>query len=237
MTVVTAGVAQKPAVLIFDVNETLLDLESLTPLFKRLFGTEQVMREWFNSLILYSMTITLSGVYTDFLSLGGGVLRMLGGVHGIAIEPSDVAQLEEGLRTMPAHKDAADGLRMLKDAGFRLVTLTNSPSSSSGRSPLDHAGLSRYFERQFTVDAVRAFKSSPVAYGLVTLSLQVPPSSCCLVAAHVWDTIGAQSAGMGAALITRPGNALLPAAALPQPTVVGRNLPEVAARLIEHWRS
>src|SRR5580704_12726050 len=132
---------EKPTVLIFDVNETLIDIESLQPLFERLFGTAHATREWFNTLIMYSMTITLSDAYVDLLSLGGGVLRMMADVHGIAIEPADVAILEEGLRTLPAHADAAEGLRMLRDAGFRLVTLTNSPSTSSGRSPLDHAGL------------------------------------------------------------------------------------------------
>ena len=34
-----------------------------------------------------------------------------------------------------------------------------------------------------------------------------------MVAAHVWDTIGAQSVGFSAALITRPGNAPLPSTA------------------------
>ena len=91
---------EKPTVLIFDVNETLIDIEALNPLFERLFGTAHATREWFNNLILYSMTITLSDVYVDLMSLGGGVLRMMGGVRGVAIEPSDVAILEEGLRTL-----------------------------------------------------------------------------------------------------------------------------------------
>jgi 2-haloacid dehalogenase len=226
---------EKPAVLIFDVNETLIDIESLNPLFERLFGTAQTTREWFNNLIMYSMTITLSDVYVDLLSLGGGVLRMMAGARGIAIQPSDVTRLEEGLRTLPAHRDVAEGLDMLQSAGFRLVTLTNSPSLSGGRSPLDHAGLGAYFERQFTVDTVHAFKPSPLVYGLVTQSLGLRPSNCCLVAAHVWDTIGAQSVGMAAALVTRPGNALLPHAGLPQPMLSGNTLPQVASRLIARW--
>jgi 2-haloacid dehalogenase len=36
----------KPSVLIFDVNETLIDFESMHPLFKRTFGDKRVMREW-----------------------------------------------------------------------------------------------------------------------------------------------------------------------------------------------
>lgn len=46
------------------------------------------------------------------------------------------------------------------------------------------------------------------------------PADCCMVASHVWDAIGAQSVGFSAALITRPGNAPLPAPGLPQPNIV-----------------
>lgn len=55
-----------PSVLVFDVNETLIDIESLAPLFADLFGDERVLREWFGQLIQYSMTITLAGKYVPF---------------------------------------------------------------------------------------------------------------------------------------------------------------------------
>jgi 2-haloacid dehalogenase len=51
---------KRPA-LVFDVNETLLDLETLTPHFARIFGDGGVMREWFAQLILYSEALTLAG--------------------------------------------------------------------------------------------------------------------------------------------------------------------------------
>jgi 2-haloacid dehalogenase len=47
----------------------------------------------------------------------------------------------------------------------------------------------------------------------------------------VWDTIGAQSAGFSAALITRPGNAELPVEDLPQPTLVAADLRTLAKQL------
>ncbi len=33
--------------LVFDVNETLLDLEALAPHFARMFGERSSLREWF----------------------------------------------------------------------------------------------------------------------------------------------------------------------------------------------
>ena len=46
----------RPRVMIFDVNETLIDFQSLNPLFEKTFGDEKVLREWLGHLILYSMT-------------------------------------------------------------------------------------------------------------------------------------------------------------------------------------
>ncbi|GII59814.1 hypothetical protein Pth03_82030 [Planotetraspora thailandica] len=67
--------------------------------------------------------------------------------------------------------------------------------------------------------------------------MAVPPSACFMVACHVWDTVGAQSASYTAGLITRPGNAPLPVASLPQPNLVAPDLPGLADQLIQRWRS
>jgi 2-haloacid dehalogenase len=224
-----------PSICVFDVNETLLDIEFLSPLFERLFGDRQVLREWFAQLILYSEAITLSGIYTTFFSLGQGVLRMLGTIHSVSVEQSDIDELRTRMLTMPAHPDVSSGLRQLKDAGFRLVTLTNSPTDPQ-TSPLKHAGIDGWFDKCFSVDRVRRFKPDPRVYHMVAEELDVPASAICMVAAHVWDTIGAQSVGCSAALISRRGNAPLPLPILPQPQAVAPDLPGIAAQLIKLWR-
>jgi 2-haloacid dehalogenase len=107
----------KPSVLVFDVNETLIDIESLTPLFKRVFGDKRVLREWLGHLILYSMTLTLSGLYKGFFSLGQGLFEMVGEIHHVKVSPADVEALKMGMLTMPAHPDVKKGLEMLEGAG------------------------------------------------------------------------------------------------------------------------
>jgi 2-haloacid dehalogenase len=136
---------------------------------------------------------------------------------------------------MPAHPDVPAGLKQLKEANFRLVTLTNSPPDPQ-TSPLKHAGIDSWFEKSFSVDRVRRFKPAPQVYHMVAEELDVPPSAICMVAAHVWDTIGAQSVGCSGALIARPGNAPLPVPGLPQPQAVAPDLPGVATQLIKLWR-
>ncbi len=217
--------------LVFDVNETLIDIESIKPYFAERFGDSGVLREWFGQLVMYSMTLTLSGRYVDFFSLGQSVLRMLAEIYGIELSDDEVAALTRAMATMPAHPDVEQGLSQLRDDGYRLVSLTNSPGRPGMPSPLENAGLASYFERQFSVGDLRVFKPSAVLYQHTAQELGVEPSACMMVAAHAWDTIGAQAAGFGGALITRPGNAPLRAAGVPQPAFVAPDLIDLALQL------
>jgi 2-haloacid dehalogenase len=153
---------------------------------------------------------------------------MVGAIKGVKVRPHDLDEIKTAMMTMPAHSDVVEGLKHLKKLGYRMVTLTNSPPNPSGKSPLEQAGLAGYFERQFSIETVRSYKPSQGVYHMVAQELDVQPSSCCMVAAHVWDTIGAQSAGFSAALITRPGNAPLPTPGLPQPNFVAKDLIHLA---------
>jgi 2-haloacid dehalogenase len=225
-----------PPVLVFDVNETLIDIDSLAPLFGERFGDERVLREWFGQLVMYSMTATLAECYVDFFTLGQGVLRMLADIYRVDITDDDVRRLQAQMSTMPAHRDAADALTMLRDNGFRLVTLTNSPYRSGTRTPLENAGLAELFEQQFSVESCRAFKPSPSVYRYVCQELGVLPADCMMVAAHVWDTLGAQNVGLSTALITRHGNPPLPVEGLPQPDLVVSDLRLLAEHLIDGRR-
>lgn len=224
-----------PSIIVFDVNETLIDIDSLAPFFQRMFGDREILREWFNQLVLYSNAITLAGYYETFFTLGQAVLGMLGTIYGMPVQSADLEELRARMLSMPAHKDVPEGLLLLRNAGFRLMTLTNSPPDKDGGA-LERTGLSHLIERQFSVDSVRRFKPAPEVYHLVTEILNVPPRAICLVAAHTWDTLGAQSVGFSAGLVTRAGNAPLPISGLPQPQVVAPDLVQLAKQIISMWR-
>lgn len=224
-----------PNVLVFDVNETLLDIEVLQPLFLRLYGNAWSMREWFAQLILYSQVLSLAGIYKPFGELGTGVLRMVGLTRQITIADSDIIELRSLMRHMPPHPEVAGALDQLQQAGFRMVTLTNSAPDPNG-GPLERSGLGRFFERSFSVDEVKRFKPAPETYRCVASTLQVEMAEMCLVAAHTWDTLGAQALGCSAALVARPGNAALPVEGLPQPDIVAPDLQGVANEIVRRWR-
>jgi len=222
-------------IIVFDVNETLLDLESLRPTFDRIFQDPAAMRLWFANLITYSEALTLAGVYVPFTDIGAAVLRMLAATRDLVITDTDADELTSRFATMPPHPEVPGALHRLRDHGFRLFTLTDNTLAISGRQ-LEHGGVIDLFERRFSVDeTVRRHKPSPEAYQSVGTALGVGPEAACLVACHVWDTIGALSAGWQAGLILREGNA--PLAVGPQPTYTGKDLDAIADQLIERYPS
>lgn len=223
-----------PAIIVFDVNETLLDIATLEPFFARLFGDRKTMRDWYAQLVLYAEALTLAGSYAPFADVGGAVLRMLGEIRCVSVQDGDVAELRNLTLNMPCHSDVLPALARLREAGFRLVTLTNSAPDPTA-SPLERAGIAALLERQFSVDAVRRFKPAPETYRSVAEELGVPLSALCMVAAHSWDTLGAQAVGCSAALVTRTGNAALPLPGLVEPDIVERDMGRVADAIIRRW--
>ena len=69
--------------IVFDVNETLLDLTTMEPTFERIFGDKGAMRFWFANLIMYSAALTVAGCYVPFTDIGSAVMKMLADTRGI----------------------------------------------------------------------------------------------------------------------------------------------------------
>jgi 2-haloacid dehalogenase len=215
--------------IVFDVNETLLDLGTMEPTFERIFGEKQAMRLWFANFIMYSATLTVAGCYVPFTEIGAAVMKMLADTRGIKIGEADKTELTDKFSTMAPHPEVPAALRKLRDAGFRLFTLTDNLLEVQTRQ-LEHGGIADLFERRFSADGVKHHKPSRQAYAYVERELGVPPSQLCMVACHTWDTLGAVAAGWEAALIKRVGNDVLGVG--PQPHMVGSDLTDITNQLI-----
>jgi 2-haloacid dehalogenase len=160
-------------------------------------------------------------------------MQMLAATRGITIGDKDKKELTEKFSTMPPHSEVPTALRKLRDAGFRLFTLTDNLLEVQTRQ-LESGGIVDLFERRFSADGVKHHKPSREAYAYVERELAVGPSQLCLVACHTWDTLGAVAAGWEAALIKRIGNDVLGVG--PQPQIVGDDLNDVANKLIDRHK-
>ena len=217
-------------VLVFDVNETLLDVAALDPLFARVFGEPSVRREWFGQMLQNAFVSTITGTYRDFGALAMAAFTMVAERHSVTPSDADRKELRDGMRQLPPHPEVRGALEHVRDAGFRLATLTNSTAEVGGMQ-IANAGLRDLFEQTLSADAVQRLKPAPEPYRMAAERLGVSIGEVRLVAAHAWDIAGALNAGCVAAFVARPGQVLDPAA--PRPDIVGADLREAAERILD----
>lgn len=216
-------------VIVFDVNETLLDVRALTPHFERVFGDAGALSQWFGQLLQTAFVVTLSGRYHDFGACGRHALEIVAQRRGVALAQEEIAAVADAIRSLPPHPEVRESLARLRDAGFRLATLTNSAPDAL-QQQMQNAGLVGYFERLLSVEAVRKFKPAPETYQMAAAELRVPIAQMRLVAAHNWDVDGAMRAGAAAAFVARPGMVL--GSLDERPDIVGADLAQVVDEIL-----
>jgi 2-haloacid dehalogenase len=216
-------------VLLFDVNETLLDLGALDPHFARIFGDPSVRRTWFSLVLRNALTLTITGDYQDFVAVGGASLQMVADQHGVDLSAEDRAAISTTMTSLPAHDDVPRNLTRLNGAGFRLAALTNSPPDAA-RSQLENAGVAQLFERIMSVAPTARFKPAAEVYEMAAGELGVTTADITMVAAHDWDIAGAMRAGCRGAYLMRPGMVRNPL--YPEPDITGPDFDSVADQLL-----
>jgi 2-haloacid dehalogenase len=218
-----------PPVIVFDVNETLLDLRAMDPAFERAFGDTSVRQQWFQQLLSSAMVSIITDAYSDFGTLGRAALQMTAERRGMQLSEDDQQRILGTIRELPPHPEVRPALERLRDAGLRLATLTNS-TLQVAEAQMQHAGLRDLFDQVLSADTAGRLKPHRAAYEMAAQQLRVELGDVRLVAAHAWDVAGALRAGCAAAFVARPGMVLDPLA--PRPDVVGRDLAEVAEQLL-----
>lgn len=195
---------QRPDFIVFDVNETLLSLATLRPGFAEVFGSADLIGEWFARMLHGSVVSNELGDYRSFGTIGVEALLMLARKHGIDLSPERAEGVVAGMRRLEPHPDVIPALEALRDAGFRTATLTNG-SNEAAAAQLDHAGLTPLLDERMTVDEVRTFKPAKIVYETAAERFGVDISKMLMVAAHDWDIAGAEAAGCQTAFVKRPG--------------------------------
>jgi 2-haloacid dehalogenase len=218
-----------PAVIAFDVNETLLDLRALDPLFARSFGDAALRPQWFAQMLQLAFVGGLTGAYVDFTTAQHAALRMLAERTGTRLSDESAAAIVDGMSALPPHPEVPRALARLRSAGLPMAALTNSVATVA-EAQLTGAGLRPLFDAVISADSVRHLKPAPQPYLAVATHFGVPISDVRLVAAHAWDVSGALAAGARAALVRRPGVVASPLG--PQPDIVGATLDDVADEIL-----
>jgi 2-haloacid dehalogenase len=217
-------------VIAFDVNETLLDLRALDPLFADAFGDAGLRPQWFAQMLQLSFVGGLTGEYVDFTSAQHAALRMLAARTGKMVSASQAEAIVSAMSSLPPHPEVPAALARLRASGVTMVALTNSVQAVA-EAQIANARLADLFDAVVSADSVRRLKPAPEPYRAVAQRFGVELSSVRLVAAHAWDISGALAAGCRAALVERPGVVASPLGA--QPDIVGPSLTEVVDRIVQ----
>ena len=221
----------KPELLIFDVNETLLDLSPLKEKINTLMNHPDAFEHWFSKMIQFTMVETLTNTYSDFGEIGKASFVMLAAKYSKTISEDDIHSTLQLIRKLNPHPEVKPALEKLKSAGFKLVALTN-----GGLETLDlqmnYSTLGDLLDGHYSVEAVKKFKPHPAPYLNVLEKENVTPNRAMLVAAHAWDVAGAQHIGMQTAFIKRPGKFPYPKGE--RPTLVCTDFTALCQQLIDN---
>ena len=221
-------ITTKPTVILFDVNETLLDMTPLKKKINNLLGSSLGFRIWFGMLLQYSLVDNCTNSYHDFVAIAGATLSMAADGLKKSITEMQKKEAVATIKQLSAYPDVPKGLKALKEKGFRLATLTNSPAATL-KAQLKFAGLTEYFEQTLSIDRIKKYKPALETYKWAAEQLSVNTAEVMLVAAHGWDIAGALQAGLQAAFIERKGQSLYTLS--PSPQIVGKNLVEVVQKI------
>ena len=137
---------ERETVLVFDVNETLLDLSALDAPFEQVFGDRHARREWFSQLLQSALVSTIVGPYADFGSVGRAALTMVAQRRERELTDEEASRVLGTIKELPPHPEVAGALDRLERGGYRLATLTNSTVGVAD-AQLRNAGLAAHFER------------------------------------------------------------------------------------------
>jgi 2-haloacid dehalogenase len=194
----------RPALLAFDVNETLLSLAPIKARFEETFGVGAPVGEWFSRMLHGSLVANHVGDYRSFAEIGIESLLTVASKRGLAMGGEEAGSIVSAMRSLPPHPEVHDALERLFDADFVMVALTNG-STSAANDQIENAGLLPFLRRVVSVEEVGRFKPAPEPYQHAADVMGVDVADMMLVAAHDWDCAGAVAAGARSAFVQRSG--------------------------------
>ena len=189
---------------IFDAYGTLFDVHSAVARHAAAAGpeAERLSEIWRAKQLEYSWVLSLAHRYEPFWLLTERALD-----YAFARCPGVDRSLRGRLsayRSLDAYPEVPLALDLLRARGLRTGILSNGDLPML-RDAVASAGLADRLDPLLSVDAVKAFKTSPRAYELTPTALGLRPGWIAFVSSNRWDIAGASSFGFRTIWVNRLG--------------------------------
>ena len=219
----------RPAVIAFDVIETLFSLEPLAMRMKAGGLRASALGLFFAQMLRDAFALEASGVYKPFPEIASANLAIMLATHGQAAGKAAVDNIMGAFAELSAHADVRPAFERVRAAGVRIITVSNGGAQNT-KNLLARAGLQDFVERVVSIDEVKRWKPNRAVYLHAAQAAGVEPGKLALVAAHAWDVHGAKQAGLVAAWVKRQDAQFH--AAMAQPDARGESLVEAVSELL-----
>ncbi len=217
---------RRPRVVLFDVLDTLLQVEALGSRFVDVGRPAHVGELFFARTQRDGMALTLAGTARPFGEVARAALRA---TTGHRLSEAALDHVLAGFGELPPHHDVEPALAALVRAGIPIYAFTQGNVVVVCRA-LDRSGLRSYLRNVFSAETIASFKPPARVYDWVCRRVDTPNAHVAVVGAHAWDVHGALRAGLVGGLATRQEGR--PPAIVERPHVVAERLDGVVDALL-----
>ena len=218
----------KPRYILMDVYETMLNMTDVERKVNHLMDSKRGYIIWFELFMEYCFVDNCTVQFHDFSSIARATMKMAGMKLGSRIGDDEVNEVLDLLRQLPVHDGVQSGLSKLRDSGYRLAALTNTPEQTV-LDRMEPTGLVSYFDMILSAEHVKKYKPCIEVYQWAAKKLNAAVDEILMVSAHGWDIAGAANAGMQTAYIRKDREMLYPLA--PKPDFICGNLSDLVVQL------
>lgn len=142
---------------LFDMNETLLNLSLLKEKFDKSFDDDYVLKYWFAKLLHTSTIVGIMDNYKNFGKLAEIVLENVFCENGKQLTKATKDEILDSFRKLPAYDDVPEALKILSQNGIKLIAVSNS-SLEMIKEQLTNARIISLLDTYYSVDLVKKYK-------------------------------------------------------------------------------
>jgi 2-haloacid dehalogenase len=174
---------------IFDANSIIPEVEKAFP-----GKGAEFTRIWRGKQFEYCYLRTITGRFADFSAVTEDALAYAAEAMRLELTADSRQRLLDAYLNLKPWPDAADGLRKLRAAGVRIITISVF-SDRMLRANAEHAGIADLFDELLSTEVNGTYKPDPRAYALGMEHLHLKKDDIAFAAFGAWDAYGAKSFG------------------------------------------